>query len=194
MAGKADVLIQAGHEGRKSGKTGAVGPLGNEIDWTPIVADIATKILSEAGVSVIREDARLYGTYRVTLAIFIHFDGSGSSCSSGASIGYNDASDKPAANAWKALYGQYWPFKWMPDNFTVNLSQYYGFSYSLTSDAELVLELGEITCLEQAQWLKPRLVWLGQLLAHFISKRIGKGEIALPKVIVFDDEALKALQ
>ena len=185
MAGKADVLIQAGHEGRASGKTGAVGHLGKEIDWTPIIADVATNVLSEAGVSVIREDARLYGPYKVTLAVFIHFDGSDSKCSSGASIGYDDESDKPAAQAWKELYGKYWPFKWMPDNFTPNLAHYYGFSYTLTSDAELVLEFGEITCLEQAQWLKPRLIWLGQLLAYFISKRIGKGNLVAPKPLTF---------
>ncbi len=52
-----DVLIQAGHEGRTSGNTGTTGPLGNEIDWTPIVADEATRILIEAGVSVARVNA-----------------------------------------------------------------------------------------------------------------------------------------
>ena len=36
---RADVFIQAGHEGRTSGATGASGPLGNEIDWNPIVAN-----------------------------------------------------------------------------------------------------------------------------------------------------------
>jgi hypothetical protein len=65
---RADVFIQAGHEGRTEGATGAVGPLGNEIDWNPVVADEATRILKEAGVSVIREDETLDDVYEVALA------------------------------------------------------------------------------------------------------------------------------
>lgn len=184
MAGKADILIQAGHEGRHSGATGAEGPLGREIDWTPIVADAATQALINAGISVIREDANLYGEYHVKLALFIHFDGSKKACQSGASIGYSKQSDAPAALAWKQLYSNYWPYTWMNDNFTENLRQYYGFKYTLTTDAELVLEFGELTCLEQARWLKPRLKWLGHLLAHFASQRIGKGSIPPPVPLV----------
>jgi hypothetical protein len=176
----ADVLIQAGHEGRRVGATGASGPLGDEIEWTPIVADEATAVLRAAGVSVIREKAEFSGRYNVRIAVFIHFDGADDVCVSGASIGYDDSTDKPAADEWKALYSRYWPFRWMNDNFTRNLSHYYGFGFANTSDAELVVELGEISCLEQAQWLKPRLEWLGQLLAHFISKRINKGDIPDP--------------
>jgi hypothetical protein len=176
----ADVFIQAGHEGRTSGATGATGPLGDEIEWTPIVADEATRILRSAGVSVIREDALLHGVYDVKVAIFIHFDGANPPCRSGASVGYNDPTDEPAASEWKALYSKYWHFGWMPDNFTSNLSGYYGFSYTRTSDAEFVIELGEISCREQAEWLKPRLKWLGSLIAHFLSKRIGKGNVADP--------------
>jgi N-acetylmuramoyl-L-alanine amidase len=181
MAEHADVLIQAGHEGRKTGKTGASGPLGREIEWTPIVANRATKVLRAAGLSVIRKNATLTGnTYVVNVALFIHFDGSTSACSSGASIGYDDNSDKSAADAWRALYGRYWPYRWKEDNYTVDLRRYYGFAYTQTTDAELLLELGEITCREQAEWLKPRLEWLGDLLAHFVSLRLGKGSVPDP--------------
>jgi N-acetylmuramoyl-L-alanine amidase len=177
---EADVLIQAGHEGRKTGATGAEGPLGREIEWTPIVANRATATLRAAGLSVIRKNATLAGnTYAVKIAVFIHFDGSDPPCKSGASVGYDDA-DRPAADAWRALYDRHWPFTWRPDNFTVNLRQYYGFQYTKTSDAELVLELGEITCREQALWLKPRLEWIGDLLAHFISARLGMGNVPDP--------------
>src|SRR5262245_34687540 len=116
---QADVLIQAGHEGRKTGATGATGPGGHtEISWTPVVANRATHLLRSAGVSVIRENAFLSGTYDVALALFLHFDGSESPCAHGASVGYDDDSDKPAANAWKELYGRYWPFIWDKDNYT----------------------------------------------------------------------------
>lgn len=177
---KADVFIQAGHEGRTSGATGAESQWGKEIEWTPQVADAATKILRQAGVSVIREDAFLSGDYEVALAVFLHFDGGAPPCGSGASVGFNDPSDSPAAQEWKALYGKYWPFRWMNDNFTTNLSHYYGFGYTYTTDSEFVIEFGELTCEKQAKWLKPRLAWLGALLAHFLSQRLGKGDVPDP--------------
>lgn len=180
MSSTADVLIQAGHEGRTTGKTGAEGPLGREIEWTPIVADEATGILRQAGLEVVRVPAEIDDCYDVGLAIFIHFDGATPPCNSGASIGYKDQSDQPAAHAWKALYSKHWPFRWMKDNFTVDESHYYGFGHTQTTDAEFVVELGEITCLEQARWLKPRLKWLGHLIAFFVSQRLGKGKVPDP--------------
>jgi len=176
----ADVFIQAGHENTTTGATGGSGPLGREIDWTPIVANEAARILQEAGVTVIREDASLQNRYYVKVAVFLHFDASSPGGSSGASVGYNDDTDKPAAHAWKELYGKYWPYRWMSDNFTRNLRFYYGFRYTVTTDAEFVIEFGDLSGLEQAQWLKPRLKWLGALLAHFLSQRIEKGNVPEP--------------
>ncbi|MEM7011454.1 MAG: 3D domain-containing protein [Verrucomicrobiota bacterium] len=177
----ADILIQAGHENRTSGATGAESEWGSEQEWTPIVADEATRILRDAGISVIREDAFLDpDKYRVNLALFIHFDSADPVCRSGASIGYDDPTDKPAADDWKSLYSRYWPFRWMSDNFTNNLRNYYGYRYTITSDAEMVLELGELTCREQALWLKTRLLWLGALIAHFASGRLRKGNVPDP--------------
>jgi hypothetical protein len=190
MAQQADVLIQAGHEHRTDPDQGSLGTHGALLTRrfaTPVVCDEAARILREAGVSVIREDAFLEGgPFTVKLALFIHFDGNGTPCSSGTSVGYKPAwvdpslSDKPAADAWKALYKKHWKFNFMPDNFTRNLWGYYGFGVCRTSDAELVIELGEITCPEQEKWLEPRLVWLGSLIAHFASKRIGKGNVPEP--------------
>lgn len=172
---RADVFIQAGHEGRTSGKTGAVSQFGREIDWTPVVADAATYHLRQAGFSVIRAHADWKPTTNTKLALFIHFDGNAANpCSTGASIGYDDPSDRPAAIAWRRLYSQHFP-RWKPDNFTKNLSQYYMFKRTRTSDAELVLELGAMGCPEQALWLGPRLPQLGQLIAHFAATRMGRG-------------------
>jgi hypothetical protein len=174
MSGKADVFIQAGHENRITGKTGAESLWGKERDWTKIVADVASHELSKRGVSVIREDAFLFGTYHVDLALFIHFDGNDTPCKSGASIGYDDETDKPAADAWRELYSKYWDFNWMPDNYTKNLKGYYGFQYTVTTDAELVLELGEITCEKQAKWLRANLEFIGKLIADFAESRVRK--------------------
>lgn len=60
------------------------------------------------------------------------------------------------------------------------LLRYYGFKPTTASRGMLLVELGEISCLEQAQWLKPQLKFLGALIAHFLSQRIGKGNIPAP--------------
>lgn len=179
----ADVFIQAGHLNALDGYTGGTGPLGREIDWTPIVTNEAVRVLREAGVTVIKEDATIKHSnkrFQVTTAVFIHFDSSNPPGRVGASVGYNDQSDGPAAQAWKQLYGRYFPFRWMGDNYTTNLSGYYGYRHTVTTDAEVVLELGDLTSLEQAQWLHPRLQWIGKLVAHFLSSRIGKGDVPDP--------------
>lgn len=170
----ADVYIQAGHEGRLSGATGASSRFGQEMHWTPIVADEATRLLRESGYTVIRAQADDYSYSHVALALSIHFDGSSRPCGSGASIGYDDPSDKPAADAWKAHYSQHFPYRWMPDNFTRNLSNYYNFRHTITTDAELVIEMGDMSCVPQAKWLKPRLKELGGIIASFVQARHGQ--------------------
>ncbi len=180
---QADIFIQAGHEGRTKGSTGAQSKYGKEIEWTPIVSDEATRLLREAGYTVIRANADRRRKSQVQLAISIHFDGSATPCRTGASIGYDDPTDKPAADAWRKLYQKHFQYRWMPDNFTKNLKHYYNYHYTITSDAELLLELGDITCKEQALWLKPRLKKLGALVAYFASERVeGKGKSKVRKV------------
>jgi hypothetical protein len=182
-----DVLIQAGHEGRPDcdrepqsicRNTGAAG----EIQWTPIVADEATRILTAAGVKVIRRPAFLTGEYHVKDAIFLHFDGSGKPCSSGASLGYPQrARSAQAAAEWKALYKKFFPFRFEPDNFTPTLAGYYGYKHVRSvSDAAMVIEGAEMTCPAQHAWMKNHLKFEGALIAHFVSKRIGKGNVPLP--------------
>ncbi len=185
-AASADVLISAGHEGRPDcdresaslcNNTGARG----EIEWTPVVADEATAVLRAHGISVIRRPAYIAGPYHVADAIFIHFDGNDSPCASGASIGFpivaGAANSRAAGQAWKALYRRFFKFTFQPDNFTDHLSGYYGFKHVDASDAKLVIEGGEISCPAQRAWLAPRLKFLGDLLASFLSERLGKGPI-----------------
>jgi hypothetical protein len=168
-----DVLISAGHEGRPEScarfpkhhcNLGAQG----EREWTPIVADEATRKLRALGYSVAREPADFDGQFDVKAAIFIHFDGTDKPCTSGASIGYHTEASQPAAQLWRRMYGSVFPFRFMPDNFTKNLSDYYGFRQVQTRDAGLVLELGELTCPEQRAWLAPRVQWEGDFIARFV--------------------------
>ncbi|GAC1506619.1 MAG: hypothetical protein NVS1B14_11890 [Vulcanimicrobiaceae bacterium] len=182
---QADVLIGAGHEGRPQScarfpqhkcNLGTPG----ERELTPVVAEEATRILRAHGVSVARVPADFPGHYDVAAAAFIHFDGTEPACGSGASVGYHRAQDKPAADTWHALYARYFPFRFQPDNFTLNLSQYYGFRQVAARDSALVIELGELSCPAQRAWLVPRAKWDGALLAHFLSARIGKGKVPDP--------------
>jgi hypothetical protein len=179
-----DVVIQAGHENTPDSKTGGEGPLGKEIDWTPIVANEAVRRLKAAGVNAVKETAHIKVTrqkYRCKLALFVHFDDPDHG-EAGPSVGFDHASDADAAQEWKTLYKEFFPFNetWLRDNATPDENHYYGFQFTVTSDAEFVVELGDLGSLRQAKWLKPRLEWLGQLLAYFVSHRIGKGGLAKP--------------
>lgn len=174
----ADVLISAGHEGRPAScarfpqHTCNLGAAG-EREWTPIVADEATRILRAHGVKVVRLPADFAGTYDVKEAVFIHFDGASPPCTSRASIGYPPgAANAEAAARWKALYSKYWPFGFMPDNFTNGLREYYAYKQVHASDGSLTIELGELTCSRQHTWLTSHLRWEGELLAYFLGGRV----------------------
>ncbi len=170
-----DVLISAGHEGRPEScarfpkhhcNLGTAG----EREWTPIVADVASGVLRGRGYTVAREPADFEGTYDVKAAIFIHFDGTERPCTSRASIGYHSDASKPAADLWRKQYGAVFPFGFEADNFTTNLSNYYGFRQVHATDGALVVELGELTCPAQKAWLAPRLQWEGEFIADFLTQ------------------------
>jgi len=175
----ADVLIQAGHQGRPAScalfpkracNLGAVG----EREHTPIVADEAARKLRSAGLRVVRVPADYLERYRVRAAVFIHLDGAVPACSSGASIGYPRGS-ADAARAWRAAYSRVFPFRFMPDNFTAGLAHYYGYHTVEPNSNTLVLELGELTCPAQRAWLTPRYRWLGDFIAKFVLSRLTNG-------------------
>ena len=172
----ADVLVQAGHEGRPAScalfpnRTCNLGAMG-ERATTPIVADEVTRRLRTAGLRVIRVPADYRGHYDVRAAIFIHFDGAQPPCTTGASIGYPPGS-AGAARAWRAFYSRRFPFHFMPDNFTTNLSHYYGFRTVDRNANTLVLEMGEITCPAERAWMQPRYKELGDWIAQFVLERL----------------------
>ena len=166
------VLIQAGHVGRLTGNTGSVCNGLKERDWNNIVAKEVERILKSKGIEVERVGARV-PIANAVIAVAIHFDGSERPCATGASIGHNGTASACAlARAWKREYRSFFPFRWHRDNFTKNLSHYYGFSQVNTTKGFLVLELGEITCNKQTVWLKPRLKQVASKIAHFIIKEL----------------------
>lgn len=166
------VVIQAGHEGRTSGNTGAVSKLYKEVEWNTFVADEVTKQLISWGIDVKRVPAKV-GFMRAKIAVAIHFDSAKKPCHSGTSIGYPDTKSFVFAQRWKKLYKNYFPYTWHKDNFTKNLKKYYAYKW-IHADKFLVLELGEITCDKQTKWLKPRLKKIARLVAYSIAKELGK--------------------
>lgn len=181
LAEDGDVLIQAGHEGRPAScaplhvracNLGTAGGGAHERDWTPIVADEATRVLREAGLRVIRRPADYRGHDRVVAAaVFLHFDGDDSPCGSGASLGYPD--DTPAAfvAAWHDDYASWFPFRFMHDNFTENEHRYYGFR-KVDAPQKMLIEFGEMTCPAQFAWMAPRLQELGDRVAAFLMDQL----------------------
>ena len=173
-----DVLISAGHEGRPQscalfpGRACNLGASG-ERAWTPVVADESARRLRAMGYRVAREPADFPGTYDVKAAVFIHFDGSTSPCTSGASIGYRGGPSMNAARLWRQTYSAVFPFRFQPDDFTQGLRDYYGFRDVRARNGALVLELGELTCPAQRRWLAPRLHRLGDVIADFVRRLIG---------------------
>ena len=174
------VIIQAGHEGRTCGNTGAVCKNGKEVAWNILVADEAAKQLERWGIEVKRVPADV-PPQRAVIAVAIHFDSARRICRSGASVGYPDTNASRAfATRWKEAYKPYFPFRWHADNFTDNLKAYYAYK-TIRADKFAVLELGEITCEKQAKWLKPRLKKIARLIAYTIAKELGK-QVPKPKL------------
>ena len=166
------VLIQEGHVGRTKGNIGSIHNGLVESEWNHRVGKKVEELLEKEGITVHRVGAKI-PVANAEIAIAIHFDGSVNQCATGASIGYNDSPNaKLMAKHWREQYGSFFPFKWHKDNFTKNLSHYYGFSNVGTSKGFLVLELGELTCKEQTDWLEPRLDKVAAKIANFIKKEL----------------------
>jgi N-acetylmuramoyl-L-alanine amidase len=166
------VVIQAGHEGRTCGNTGAVCATDKEVEWNVIVADAAAKQLRTWGIKTMRIPADV-DPMRAEIAVAIHFDSAERVCRSGASVGYPDNNaSRTFAQHWKAIYRTFFPFGWHEDNFTENLKNYYAYT-TIRAEKFLVLELGELTCEKQRRWLKPRLEYIGKLIAYAIAKERG---------------------
>jgi hypothetical protein len=169
------VLLQAGHEGRTRGNVGSVHGKLKEVEWNIQVTKMVEKELKRHNIDVTRVGAEI-PISNTRIAIAIHFDGSTRPCSTGASIGYdeNHINAQNLARDWKRRYKGYFPFKWHHDNFTKNLADYYGFSRVNSEKGFLVLELGEITCKNQTNWLQPRLELIALRIADFIMEELDK--------------------
>ena len=173
------VVVQAGHEGRKSGNTGAQTKEYSEEIWNIEVANEVAKQLELWNIEVKRVPAKV-PFIRAKIAVSIHFDSAKTPCRTGASIGYPSGNSKAFAQRWRKQYSEYFPFLWHEDNFTKGLKSYYAYKW-IRAEKFLVLELGELSCEKQSAWLKPRLKNIAQLIAYSIAKELGK-EVTKPKL------------
>jgi hypothetical protein len=178
----ADVLVQAGHEGRpqscavfhvKACNLGAAAPGAREPDWNAVVADAATTALRADGFTVLRRPADWAGGDVVREAVFIHFDGASPACTSGASIGFPASTSRGFVDAWETAYRNWFPFRFVGENFTENEHRYYGF-HRVEAPEKMLIEFGELTCPAQRSWMEPRLREMGERLAAFLAARLGK--------------------
>lgn len=167
------VLIQEGHVGRTFGNTGSIHNGIKEVDWNHKVGKEVERLLNKQGIAVERIGAKV-PIVNTVIAVAIHFDGAEQECATGASIGYdaNGADARGMAQRWRSEYGSFFPFLWHGDNFTPNLRDYYAYRSVHATKGFLVLELGEITCKEQTDWLKPRLKKVAATIAQFIIKEL----------------------
>lgn len=178
-ADNGDIVVQAGHEGRpasciplhvKACNLGAQGDGADERDWTPVVADEATRVLRAEGYTVIRRPADYEGHDTARAAVFLHFDGA-KPCASGASVGFPETTSRGFVDAWEAAYRPWFPYRFVGENFTENEHRYYGF-HKVDAPEKLLIEFGEMTCPEQFGWMKPRLHEMGERLATFLAEEL----------------------
>jgi len=175
----ADVLIQAGHQGRPQScavyhvaacnlGTGARGE--RERDWTATVADAAARTLRNDGYTVIRRPADYAGHDHVRAAVFLHFDGA-HPCGSGASVGFPATTSRAFVTAWETRYRAWFPFRFVGENFTMNELHYYGFR-KVDAPQKMLIEFGEMTCPAQFGWMAPRLHAIGAELSAFLEGQL----------------------
>jgi hypothetical protein len=178
----ADVLVQAGHEGRPQScavfhvtacNLGASGGGVREPDWNTVVADAATRALRADGFTVLRRPADWAGGDVAREAVFIHFDGASPECTSGASIGFPETTSRGFVDAWERAYRAWFPFRFVGENFTENEHRYYGF-HRVEAPQKMLIEFGELTCPAQRAWMEPRLREMGERLAAFLAAELGK--------------------
>ena len=176
----ADVLIQAGHEGRPAScaphhvaacNLGAAAQGATEREWTARVADTATAALRAAGYTVLRRPADYDGGDSVRAAVFLHFDGASPACGSGASVGFPATTSRAFVDAWESRYRAWFPYRFVGENFTAGERQYYGYR-KVDAPEKLLIEFGEMTCPMQYDWMAPRVHELGAFLATFLEEQL----------------------
>jgi|GEM_PF-2939551 len=146
-----DIILQAGHYNRMTGKTGTSGALVAE-KWVTayLVKNIADRLVSDGKYTVLAISADDYSPdLNAKIFLAIHADGSIKECTTGPSLSYQDNSSTLAMHAigWglsQALGYKYNDFR--KDGFTVDAANYYMYKKVKAPIMKGLLEVGELTC------------------------------------------------
>lgn len=150
------VLVQKGHVSpREPGFEGGTGTTREQELATLIADELAAFLRSDGRFEPIVVPGDIPDGIQVSAALFLHGDGSANPASSGYCFGYpQHATNKELAD----LIGR--EFDLIPghpphrmDNYTRNLSGYYGFSRVLTIGPEVLVEHGFLTNPAERLWL-----------------------------------------
>lgn len=139
------LVVQCGHVGRTSGNTGAPG----EREFTARVGEACARLLGRRGwsIRVVPADP-VRAAYRGDAFVAVHADGNNNPDVDGASVGYQTTEGRQLAEAWRSAYQLLgWSGPWHRDNYTTNLSGYYGVSYAVGQGNRraCIVECGTIT-------------------------------------------------
>lgn len=121
----ATIVLQQGHVPRRTGATGTH----REQEAAIKISGVLAGMLRGDGhtVKVIGADDPVPAS---DAFIALHCDGSGDRARRGASVGYPDANGGKLAGLWKQEHSKIYDGGWHRDNYTTNLSGYYGFRRS----------------------------------------------------------------
>ena len=110
-----------------------------------------------AGVSVLREPARCRALARAQAAVFLHFDGAETPCSTGASLGFPGRVASREADAGRRCTADSSRSRFRPTTSPIISSTTTATSTSTHRRGSLLIEFGDISCSKQHEWLKSRL-------------------------------------
>ena len=153
-----------------------------EPEMTKYIALKTREYLIDAGlnpsdiliVGATKGDINQLGKSSANMLVSLHMDGANKECVTGASVGYPSWTSSSFVSDWKQLYGQYFPYKWMNDNFTDGLKHYYLWGKSKVTSPEsynnvMLVEFGELTCNRQFKWLMKNRDNIGYVLGEFLA-------------------------
>lgn len=145
-----DVIIQAGHYNRKTGKTGGTGKYVTEQQVAAFVAQSVRQQLSNTDIRLLIIDADNFSKpLKTKIFLSLHTDSSANPCSVGPSVGIAGGSDRKGMHSIAlalAITLGIDPEEFMKDNYTTNLSGYYAYKRVSSSYIEGVLEMSELSC------------------------------------------------
>lgn len=189
------LIVQQGHYGRTTGKTGTEGEQAMAHDVALWVQRMAPQGWAVRLIAADVPDALYRGG---NAFVAIHADGSTNHLAAGASVGYRGERSATLAAAWKLAYKRAgWPYGFKADNYTLNEHHYYG-----TGKAEaegtypaIIIEVGFMTNTRERAWIDAhhadiaRSIWMAVDPAAFAIG--GRFEVIVDKTLMYAGPSIR---